>query len=119
MLSWDEFDKEDEVDLNAVKPALTVVEMSLDKLDKDGQTAAIEARAVQQDEKRFVVHGASVPCHWADATETGLLQKRQSRQKAQRPSNMLCAFCMRRPCPKRRSTATALTPNARSPSPPA
>ena len=46
MLSWDEFDKEDEVDLNAVKPAPTVVEMSLDKLDKDGQNAAVEARAV-------------------------------------------------------------------------
>ena len=46
MLSWDEFDKEDEVDLNAVKAAPTVVEMSLDKLDKDGQNAAVEARAV-------------------------------------------------------------------------
>ena len=46
MLSWDEFDKEDEIDLNAVKPAPTVVEMSLDKLDKDGQNAAVEARAV-------------------------------------------------------------------------
>ena len=46
MLSWDEFDKEDEVALNAVKAAPTVVEMSLDKLDKDGQNAAVEARAV-------------------------------------------------------------------------
>ena len=45
MLSWDEFDNDDGADISGAKPAASVIDMSLDKLDKDGNAAAHAARA--------------------------------------------------------------------------
>ncbi|MDO8696658.1 MAG: ribonucleotide-diphosphate reductase subunit beta, partial [Pseudomonas sp.] len=45
MLSWDEFDKDDGADIGGAKPAASVIDMSLEKLDKDGSAAAHAARA--------------------------------------------------------------------------
>ncbi|WP_137818366.1 ribonucleotide-diphosphate reductase subunit beta [Pseudomonas sp. 2FG] len=54
MLSWDEFDKEDGDLAKPAGAAATVVDMSLEKLDKDGNAAAHEARAVSDSDSAAV-----------------------------------------------------------------
>ena len=50
MLSWDEFDKEDDVELSATKAAPSVVEMSLDKLHATG----FESHDWQTDLEKYI-----------------------------------------------------------------
>ncbi len=54
MLSWDEFDKEDGDLAKPAGAAASVVDMSLEKLDKDGNAAAHEARAVSDSDSAAV-----------------------------------------------------------------
>ncbi|MDD2161756.1 ribonucleotide-diphosphate reductase subunit beta [Pseudomonas sp. MIL19] len=55
MLSWDEFDKDDDADVAvANKASVQTADMSIDKLDQVGGAAAVEARAVASDDSAAV-----------------------------------------------------------------
>ncbi|MGY2292123.1 ribonucleotide-diphosphate reductase subunit beta, partial [Pseudomonas sp. SDO528_S397] len=56
MLSWDEFDKEDEGEV-ATKgtPGATAAEVTMDRLDGAGAAAAIEARAVTASDSAAII----------------------------------------------------------------
>ena len=66
MLSWDEFDKEDGADISGAKPAASVIDMSLEKLDKDGSAAAHAARAAP------LVSACACPPAWPALCQQGL-----------------------------------------------
>ncbi|MBU0808093.1 MULTISPECIES: ribonucleotide-diphosphate reductase subunit beta [Pseudomonas] len=55
MLSWDEFDKDDDAEVAvANKASVQTADMSIDKLDQVGGAAAVEARAVASDDSAAV-----------------------------------------------------------------
>ncbi|MFP6849241.1 MAG: ribonucleotide-diphosphate reductase subunit beta [Pseudomonas sp.] len=55
MLSWDEFDKDDDAEVAvASKASAQTADMSIDKLDQVGGAAAVEARAVASDDSDAV-----------------------------------------------------------------